>query len=174
MNNRHRDESFVWTPSDIMREFNLGKSAVFAKLKEAGLTGGAGEYCTSEVCRALYGDLKVERTALVRAQKEEQEMRVLQMKGVLVDLRELEHDLAQVFVAMRGIIAASDLPKRDSDDILKEISRITVVVRAASDRSRALVGGKRLTLDQACDPKFDIDQVTEGIPTEKKEEKNEE
>src|SRR5262245_20041527 len=104
------NENFIWTPFDIMREFGLGKSAVFQKLKDAGLTGGPGEYTTAEVCRALDGDLKVELTALVRAQKEEQEMRVAQMRGYLIDLRELEYDLAQVFVAMRGIIAASDLP----------------------------------------------------------------
>ena len=144
--------------------FQLSKSSVFAKLKEAGLTGGAGEYTTAEVCRALYSDLKIERTGLVKAQREEAELRVAQMRGYLIDLRELEHDLAQVFVAMRGIIEASDLPKRDKDDILKELSRITVVVRQATDRSRALVGGKRLTLEQSCDPKFNIDEVTQGVP----------
>jgi hypothetical protein len=168
-------DHFRWTPGDIMREFRLSKSSVFQKLKDAGVTGQGGEYSTQEVMRTLNSDLKIERTGLVKAQREEAELRVAQMKSVLVDLREFEHDLAAVIVAIRGIIQGSDLPRRDQDDILKELSRITVVVRVATDRSRALVGGKRLTLEQSCDPKFDLDQITEGIPgDEKVEEKNEE
>ena len=66
-------ENFVWTPTDIMRELGLGKSIVFKRLSDARLTGQGGQYSTTDVFTAMFGDLKTERTALVRAQKEEQE-----------------------------------------------------------------------------------------------------
>jgi phage terminase Nu1 subunit (DNA packaging protein) len=115
----------------------LSRATVYRRLREAGLTGKeGGTYTTAQVAEALYSDYTSERTALVRSQREEQEMRVRQMKGELLDRAELTQALTHVFIAIQSVIANSSLPKSDQDDLLNELASIPIVVDEATKRSK--------------------------------------
>ena len=142
------DSSFptdlLWSPKDIAREFNVSQATAFRRLKDAGLSGkGDGKYLTSEVCQAMLGDCTAERTKLVIAQREEQTLRVSQMRGELIHKDDLLQALQTIFTAVRQIILSSDLSKRDKDDILKEMSSFGVQVSHAEKKSRERLGLRR-------------------------------
>ena len=131
------DDYFVWTPADIMRELEVKKSACFAKLAAAGLTGETGEYTTKQVLAAFYPDLKIKRAELLELQREEQKMRVEQMKGELVDAAEMRQALESIFIAIRQIIGSSDLDKKGKADVLANIAGLPVVFAEGVKRSQA-------------------------------------
>src|SRR5262249_20281427 len=82
-----KNDNFLrWTPADIQRELGLKKSTVFKKLQEAELTGGTGQYSTTQVLEAFYGNLTQERIRLTRAMAEKAELEAAQMAGALVPL----------------------------------------------------------------------------------------
>jgi phage terminase Nu1 subunit (DNA packaging protein) len=112
-----------WKPQNIANEFGLSKATVFRRLKEAGLTGKERDgYSTEQVTEALFSDYAHERTRLVRLQAEQQELRLAQMRGELIDKTELILALTGIFLTVKGIIQSSELDRRSQNDIFDAIS----------------------------------------------------
>jgi hypothetical protein len=141
----------LWAPTDIAYEFGLSKATVYRRLKDAGLTGAEGTYTTRQVTEALFSSYTAERTKLVVLQKEEQEMRVAQMRGQLIDKQELTNALASIFISIRNIVQTSDLPKKDQLDILNNIAGMPILVEEATRQSQKAVGVQEEKKDEASD-----------------------
>jgi hypothetical protein len=66
----------------IAREYGLSRATVYRRLQEAGLTHTeGGTYTTRQVNEAIFSSYTAERTKLVRAQKEQAELLLAQMRG---------------------------------------------------------------------------------------------
>jgi hypothetical protein len=101
-----------------------------------------GSYSTARVAEALFSSYAAERTKLVRAQLEEQEMRNSQMRGSLIDRDDLLHGLSDLFVGVKSIILASNLDARAKDDLSSEIAGYPGLVRQAETHSKERLGIK--------------------------------
>jgi phage terminase Nu1 subunit (DNA packaging protein) len=136
-----REDCFIWTPADCMRELGLKKSIVFSRLKEAGLTGQGGEYTTQQVLSAFFPDIKQKRAELIELQRQEQQMRVRMMRGELLNAEQLRQGLEAVFIAIRQIVQRSSLPEVDQIDILENISEmhLETVLAEGARRTQRLI-----------------------------------
>jgi AraC-like DNA-binding protein len=132
--------AFIFTPDDIAKELNVSKRTVYRQLQEAGLTNrGCGEYTLKEIVTAFCPDVKVKRVQLLELQRQEQALRVGQMKGELLDAAELWQGLSTIFIAIRQIVTSSQLPAEDQKDILENIAGLDATWKEGTKRRQRLV-----------------------------------
>jgi phage terminase Nu1 subunit (DNA packaging protein) len=139
-----------WKPDMIAREHGLSKATVYRRLAEAGLThteGGA--YTRRQVDEALFSSYTAERTKLVRAQKEQAELLLAQMRGELVDKQQLIFALREIGAHVRAVIAnSSGLTKQEKADIDAELWNIDVQLVSATEYSQEKAGVKTHSVKQ--------------------------
>jgi hypothetical protein len=137
-------EPLKWKPDMIAREYGLSRATVYRRLQEAGLTHNeGGTYTTQQVNEAIFSSYTAERTKLVRAQKEQAELLLAQMRGELVDRQELIFALGEIGAHVRAVIAnSSGLTKQEKADIDAELWNIDVKLVSAQKYSQEKAGIK--------------------------------
>jgi phage terminase Nu1 subunit (DNA packaging protein) len=134
-------ESLRWNAPKICSEFGVSRDTWMRRAKVAGITADPTDQCysTEQIVSALFGDLHNERLRLIKGRREEQDMRVDQMRGELVNRNEVRKSLEILFTTIAQIISASDLTKRDKDELLNNISGWEAREEDATKKSVLLV-----------------------------------
>jgi hypothetical protein len=83
------DGRIYLTLDEIEANFDYRRSTIHEKFRDAGITPTGGLYSLAEVCRAMYGDLLIEKTGLTASQRRISEFLEAQMNGNLIDAQEL-------------------------------------------------------------------------------------
>ena len=94
-------------------------------LRQAGQEAAEDErYTTKQICGALFGDLKAEKTGLTRAQREHWELENKQAAGILINVDDAILAVHQFTFAIRQKILLSGLTEHEKNNLLLELQRI--------------------------------------------------
>ena len=94
-------------------------------LRQSGQIAGEDErYSTRQICAALFGDLKAEKTGLTRAQREHWELENKQAAGILINVDDAIAMVHQFTFAIRQKILMSGLTDKEKNNLLLELQRI--------------------------------------------------
>ena len=117
------DQKLRWTVRRAASEFSVGYHVLSRKLQEAGeIAGPDGLYGTDQVVTALYGSLHRARVHKLRADGERSEMLARQLKGELIDRKELMTAFSQIAAGMVGAVENSGLPREARERFLQELA----------------------------------------------------
>lgn len=86
--------------------------------------GDDGCFSTAQICAALFGDLKAERTGLTRAQRESWELENKEKAGLLINVDMAISMVHHFTFAIRQKILLSSLSDQEKNNLLLELQRI--------------------------------------------------
>ena len=118
-------EAIRWSITTAAAEFGVARDTMRTALRQAGQTAAEDErYTTKQICAALFGDLKAERTGLTRAQREHWELENKQAAGILINVDDAILAVHQFTFAIRQKILLSGLTEHEKNNLLLELQRI--------------------------------------------------
>ena len=114
-----------WTVERAAREFGADRLTLTGLLTAQGIKPDeGGHYTTTQICAALYGDLKAEKIGLTRAQRLREEMENRKLGGELIEVQQAI-ELAQRFCfAIRQKIMLASVPDEEKQALLLDIGRL--------------------------------------------------
>ena len=134
------ENSIVWTQSLIASEFGMDSRTVGKKFNAAGIKTKRDGYRTSEVLKALFGDIDSERLRKTREEADQIMLKNAQARGSVIDLADVDKLWTGIASAVKQRIlnipvkiesqyrigmSQSDLRKlieRETDDALNELA----------------------------------------------------
>jgi phage terminase Nu1 subunit (DNA packaging protein) len=114
-----------WSLRGASAEFGCAIETLRTALRQAHVEAGEDErYSTRQICSALFGDLKAEKTGLTRAQREHWELENKQAAGILINVDDAIGMVHQFTYAIRQKILMSGLTDKGKNNLLLELQRI--------------------------------------------------
>mgnify|MGYP001548385447 CR=1 FL=1 len=118
-------EAIRWSITTAAAEFGVARDTMRTAFRQSGQLAGDDErYTTKQICAALFGDLKAEKTGLTRAQREHWELENKQAAGILINVDEAIAMVHQFTFAIRQKILMSSLTDKEKNNLLLELQRI--------------------------------------------------
>lgn len=136
-------EAIRWSITTASAEFGVARDTMRTAFRQAGQLAGDDErYTTKQICAALFGDLKAEKTGLTRAQREHWELENKQAAGLLVNVDDAIAMVHQFTYAIRQKILMSGLTDKEKNNMLLELQRIGEMdfTKTASDEVEQVAG----------------------------------
>jgi hypothetical protein len=106
----------------VQSEFGLSQASAYRRVKEAGLSDAP--WTTVEIVRAIYGDLRIEKTKLAAAQRKIMERREQVQAGEMVNLRELAPVLIDSLTQLRSIFEDSHVTDYECERLYGGLNNI--------------------------------------------------
>lgn len=108
-------------------EFGINPRTISARLTQEGIRPGKDErYSTKEIARAIYSDLEVERTRLVRAEAVAQERENKEKECRLINIDEFAKDYEQVYLGIVRVVKSAKLTEAEQNEILQQLHELHV------------------------------------------------
>lgn len=118
-------QAIRWSITTASAEFGVARDTMRTALRQAGQVAADDErFTTKQICAALFGDLKAEKTGLTRAQREHWELENKQAAGILINVDEAIGAVHQFTFAIRQKILLSSLTDQEKNGLLLELQRI--------------------------------------------------
>lgn len=118
-------ETIRWSIELASSEFDIDRKTLTKRLKandeEA---GNDGKFSTSQIFKAIAGDMESERIGLIAAQRKGQEIKNAEAEGALVPTRKVLLLCERIIVPMRQKIMSSSIPDQERHDILLDLVRL--------------------------------------------------
>lgn len=106
-------------------EFAVNPRTLSARLTQSGISPAKdGKFSTKEIARAIFGDLEIERTRLVRAEAIAQERDNRKTDEKLIDLDEFAKDYEPIYLAIVRVIKSSRLAEHEQIEILNSLHEL--------------------------------------------------
>lgn len=106
-------------------EFGINPRTLSARLTQEGIEpGDDGKFSTKQIARAIYSDLELERTRLVRAEAIAQERENKEKDEKLIDVDEFAKDYEQVYLGMVRVIKSAKLSEAEQNEILQQLNEL--------------------------------------------------
>ena len=117
-----------WSLNFASAEFGCARETLRTALRQAGQSSGDDEcYSTRQICAALFGDLKAERTGLTRAQRESKELENKKASGQLIDVDDAIAINHKFTFAIRQKILMAPIDDKTKNSILLELQQLREV-----------------------------------------------
>ena len=128
-------KSVRWNIESAAREFGINPRTLSARIRKEGLLPGKDKlFSTADICRAVFGDMEVERLRKTREEADKLALENDKTRGALVEADKVYKWAEGVFVALRQGILASGLNETEKDELLGEL-------RGLKDRGAAKLAG---------------------------------
>lgn len=121
---RH-DEAIRWTKEKAATEFGINPRTLAGRLATQGIRPAADQrFSTSDICKAVFGDIDGERLRLIREQADKASLENAKTRGDLVSASDMRKVVERGLAAMiEAVKAASNLEHEDKAKILNHIKR---------------------------------------------------
>jgi phage terminase Nu1 subunit (DNA packaging protein) len=114
-----------WNLSKAEAEFGIERATLRRKLAEAGQKEDeAGCYTTRQICIAMYGDAKGERTKLAVEMVKAAQLKNAKTEGKLIDVEAACFVAQRAAFAVRQRILASSLPDDEKKTLLADLTAL--------------------------------------------------
>lgn len=114
-----------WSLRGAAAEFGCAIETLRVALRQSGQIAGEDDrYATRQICAALFGDLKAEKTGLTRAQRERIEQENKENAGELIRVDDAIELCGRFAFAARQRILLSKLSDEDKNSVLMELQRL--------------------------------------------------
>lgn len=114
-----------WSLNTASAEFGCARETLRGALRQAHIEAGEDQrYSTRQICQALFGDLKAEKTGLTRAQREKIEQENKENAGELIRVDDAIALAGRFAYAARQKILLSKLSEEDKNAVLMELQRL--------------------------------------------------
>jgi hypothetical protein len=130
-------EPLRWTLSKAARELDVTEYLLGKRLKDGGeLPDSGGCYSTSQLIRAMFGSLHVERLRWTKEQADKVALENAILRSEYLPRQKLARLFGEIAFGMKEIIRASDLGRVSQDDLLRSLAAIPVTIKAVADQGR--------------------------------------
>ena len=128
-------ERLCWTLERASREFQVAPVSLRKYLRQSGAEPDEGGcFTTTQICEALFGDLKAERLRKERQLTRRYLLENEITEGSFLDRSELAKGLAAVADAMTTRIMASDVSRSVKEDLLHDLAGVPLVLKETADK----------------------------------------
>jgi hypothetical protein len=130
------DQPLRWSLARASVEFSLSIPTIRAGLNKNSTAAGADNcYSTSEICSAIYGALYMAKIKTQTEQAEKLRIENMVSRAELLNRRELARAFEQVADAISSrIMACSEMPRLVREDLLRDLSRVDLVLQETADK----------------------------------------
>lgn len=129
-----------WSIERASREFKLAQNSLRKYLNQGGAEPDAdGCYSTTQICEAIFGDLRAERLRKERELTRRYALANRITEGSVLDRDALAKTFAQIADAISSrIMATTELPRSVREDILRELSSWPLALDDVAQRQTKL------------------------------------
>jgi hypothetical protein len=128
-----------WSIDRWSTEFKLAANTLRKYLTQGGAEPDqTGCYTTTQICEALYGDLKAERLRKERELTRRYQLENEITEATVVNRAELMKGLAALADAMVSRIMSANVDRSIKEDLLHDLSTVPLVLREVADKQSKL------------------------------------
>jgi len=131
-----------WTIERASIEFKLAPNTLRKFLNQGGAEPDQGGcFTTTQICEALYGDLKAERLRKERQLTKKYQLENEIMEATVVNRAELMKGLAAVADAMTSRIMSANVDRSVKEDLLNDLATVPLILKEVADKQSKLRRG---------------------------------
>ena len=131
-----------WRIDRASIEFKLAPNTLRKFLNQGGAEPDQGGcFTTTQICEALYGDLKAERLRKERQLTKKYQLENEIMEATVVNRAELMKGLAAVADAMTSRIMSANVDRSVKEDLLNDLATVPLILKKVADKQSKLRRG---------------------------------
>jgi len=128
-----------WTVEAASREFGCSRTLLASRIAGTGVLAGAdNKYATTDICRAVFGDIESEKLRLVREQADSQAIKNAALRRELLPAEDVRAHFATVLVALKSGILASGQSKEEKADLINNLRRLIEPIHIKNEHRDAI------------------------------------
>jgi len=122
-------KSIRWTKEQAASEFTINPRTLSNRLRQHGIEPGEDrKFSTTDICRAVFGDIDGEKLRLTREQADKLSLENAIARGDLITVKEAAQRMGKFFTSARQrVLSNPKLDEKEKDHILDDLTGLLAV-----------------------------------------------